>query len=420
MRSVQSCIHAIDMFAYPVAVKNGDLEYLDCNKAFEKFVGKSRTELLGKKDDELFHQTWIEILRKAEVESLRYGSFRQERSVTLDGHTFHDTILYVNRIEDGDTILGVVISLIDITELKTINDTLAEDRDIVTSILDSQSNLIAVTDGVIVKNINQAMLDFLVISSLAEFNDLYYCLSELFEPHEGFYRFEAGKSQTGNWVEDLLTLKAKDRIVAMKCPTSQALTYFAVNINLLPQQKKLYVISFDDITELQIKSENFQYEANHDSLTTAYNKNYFQTYLPSIIKKHQEAKKELAVMMFDIDHFKYINDTYGHLVGDKILQELSQLVKSHIRAEDLFVRWGGEEFIVILKGSSLEGALDHAQELKEKIADKEFASVKQVTCSFGVVRLLEGEAIDRLLSRLDLQLYQAKKQGRNCVCVDRS
>lgn len=120
--------------------------------------------------------------------------------------------------------------------------------------------------------------------------------------------------------------------------------------------------------------------------------------------------------MFDIDHFKKINDTYGHTVGDEVLKKLPETVKIDIRKGDLFVRWGGEEFIIVLANTELLEAQKVADHVRKAIEKELFhEKIDQVTCSFGVTDYHKGDSIDSIINRADAALYKAKNSGRNRI-----
>jgi diguanylate cyclase (GGDEF)-like protein len=125
----------------------------------------------------------------------------------------------------------------------------------------------------------------------------------------------------------------------------------------------------------------------------------------------------LSIVFFDIDHFKNVNDTYGHLVGDEVLRHIARLVKSTLRQSDMVARWGGEEFILLLPDTPLDSAARVAENLRAIIEHETFDVVEHISCSFGVSVLRENETDDELLQRVDELLYQAKTRGRNRVVI---
>jgi len=124
--------------------------------------------------------------------------------------------------------------------------------------------------------------------------------------------------------------------------------------------------------------------------------------------------------MFDIDHFKRINDVHGHLAGDFVLKELARIVQQRIRRDEVFARYGGEEFSIILPETSLDGAVSLAETLRQKVEEHTFAfqaDAIKVTISIGAATLDEADKVaNDLIKRADELLYQAKNSGRNRVC----
>ncbi|MFA6630555.1 MAG: GGDEF domain-containing protein, partial [Sulfuricurvum sp.] len=126
-------------------------------------------------------------------------------------------------------------------------------------------------------------------------------------------------------------------------------------------------------------------------------------------------QRPLGVIFFDIDHFKRVNDEYGHLIGDEVLKDIAALVKRRLRKSDIFARWGGEEFIILLPDTPLDESRMIAKTLRIAIELENFENVGRLTCSFGVATLHENESPEGLLQRVDELLYRAKSKGRNRV-----
>ena len=157
-----------------------------------------------------------------------------------------------------------------------------------------------------------------------------------------------------------------------------------------------------------------------DGLTQIHNKRYFQEALDRELLRARRHARELSVVMFDIDFFKRINDQYGHLAGDYVLRELAKVVQSRIRRDEVFSRYGGEEFVIILPETSLEGAAALAENLRTRVEAHGFVFQTErikVTISIGCALLEESDktAAD-LVDRADKKLYEAKHGGRNRVC----
>ncbi len=161
-----------------------------------------------------------------------------------------------------------------------------------------------------------------------------------------------------------------------------------------------------------------------DALTGLYNRRYFEVHMQKMLQSARENRKPLGFLYMDIDHFKAINDTYGHQVGDEILKGFSSRIKDAVRSFDLVARLGGEEFVAILPDTTPEVAYAVGERLRRVVADTPFPCSSaegqlSITSSFGGV-VLTGDALDNVavtdvVQRADAQLYEAKHNGRNCV-----
>lgn len=156
-------------------------------------------------------------------------------------------------------------------------------------------------------------------------------------------------------------------------------------------------------------------EASTDALTGMLNRRRAIDLLTREVRRSHRYGRELSLILFDIDYFKEINDTYGHPVGDQVLRLFATLVTSRIRDLDLLARTGGEEFMIIATETGRDGAADLAERLREAVESTSFGIDRSVTASFGVAQLRRGESFASLMQRADERLYWAKRQGRNRV-----
>ena len=158
-----------------------------------------------------------------------------------------------------------------------------------------------------------------------------------------------------------------------------------------------------------------------DSLTGLHNRRYLDTHMPILLTRAMGRERPLSLIMLDFDHFKRINDQYGHDAGDDILREFATRMRKNIRGMDLICRYGGEEFVVVLPDSDVEAAEAVAERLRIAVADTPFVVANgkhkvSLTVSMGIAGLrLMGDSVDALFSRTDAALYQAKKSGRNRI-----
>lgn len=169
------------------------------------------------------------------------------------------------------------------------------------------------------------------------------------------------------------------------------------------------------IARVKILSKKVEVTAITDQLTTLYNRNWLNDHLFEQIEQYRRYQAALSIVMIDIDKFRKINDTYGHRVGDEVLIKLAQLLKDSSRTTDAYGRWSGEEFILMLPNTGLEGAMIKAEAIREAVADEVF-SIGQVTCSFGVTEITSSDQEPHdLIRAADEALEAAKSSGRNRV-----
>ena len=187
------------------------------------------------------------------------------------------------------------------------------------------------------------------------------------------------------------------------------------------QISKETIIQFDYFDENRRMSEEKRYELGvKDPFTGTYNKSFFLQRFADEFMFSKRQNQPLSLVIFDIDHFKKINDTYGHLAGDKVLQELSKTVSSMIRLEDVFCRYGGEEFVIIMRNTSCQDAVNLSERIRMRIESTVVNFEEKdinVTISLGVSTLKEESFEDyvAMLAEADRYLYHSKGHGRNQV-----
>jgi diguanylate cyclase (GGDEF)-like protein len=182
--------------------------------------------------------------------------------------------------------------------------------------------------------------------------------------------------------------------------------------------------SYEDITERQIAQEKIRYQALHDLLTGLPNRTFFHEQLSVSLTKACDSQSMLAVMFLDLDRFKTINDTLGHAVGDRLLQEVAQRLTSCLRKEDTVARWGGDEFtLLVSQTNNAEEVIEIAQRILDALkpafnleghSQASRSTSLHISISIGIALYpQDGEDVETLLSNADTALYSAKKQGRN-------
>ncbi|MCY1713566.1 PAS domain S-box protein [Caproiciproducens galactitolivorans] len=175
-------------------------------------------------------------------------------------------------------------------------------------------------------------------------------------------------------------------------------------------------VIIDDITEKKQMEEELRSLSLTDYLTNVYNRRFFIRKLEEEIELIRRRNRgTFSLTMLDVDHFKRINDRYGHNVGDQVLKNLTYVIKNRIRKADCLARWGGEEFVILMQGTTVNNAMALVEELRESISKMILTGVDSVTASFGVVEYNAGDTVDSLIQKADNLMYEAKAAGRNCV-----
>ena len=173
----------------------------------------------------------------------------------------------------------------------------------------------------------------------------------------------------------------------------------------------------ESLTEKEIYKKNLQLKelSQRDQLTNLYNRRYIVKVLSDEIEKAKRYKRIFSIILFDIDHFKQINDTFGHNAGDEVLKDIAKLTVNSVRKTDVVGRWGGEEFLIFCPETNEVNAKILAEKLRETVENYNFSIDRKVTISAGVVQYNFEENILELVEKADKKLYKAKNSGRNMV-----
>jgi len=176
----------------------------------------------------------------------------------------------------------------------------------------------------------------------------------------------------------------------------------------------------DRTKELELTKNKLQEMANKDPMTNLYNRRYLHDVSKTLFNISQREKRAFSILMIDIDRFKSINDLYGHIIGDSVIQFLADIFRDLIRTSDIAIRFGGEEFIILLPNTEVEGAYEIASKIKSTVENQR--TIVSFTVSIGVSKCncVEDVDINKLLRKVDEALYEAKRDGRNRVVIYKS
>lgn len=182
-----------------------------------------------------------------------------------------------------------------------------------------------------------------------------------------------------------------------------------------------FTVETYNFVRVSVERKTFFKMSVTDGLTGLHNISYFKMLLETEIRLIKfEPDKKFSIIMCDVDHFKNFNDTYGHQVGDVVLKEVANALNNSVRSSDIVARYGGEEMIILLKGSSLNSALSIAEKIKNNVENrviKYHDKTYKVTISLGVSDFKMSDTLEKIIKRADEGLYKAKESGRNCVCA---
>ncbi|MEA1989733.1 MAG: GGDEF domain-containing protein [Pseudomonadota bacterium] len=285
-------------------------------------------------------------------------------------------------------------------------------------VLNSASEIIFVSDHSRIIEANQQFFEFYSeFSTLKKFLHKYRCVCDTFEVEKGYLQREVNGEF---WLDYVLRLPEKHhKAVILKDGEKQFFEVKVAQIDIY--DKPLYSVIMHNITSQELYKQQLEFLSETDTLTGISNRLVFNRTLVQEIQRAHRYHSELAMLMFDIDHFKNINDTYGHEVGDQVLVTLCEVIGELLREPDVFCRIGGEEFTVVMPETNLEDATQTAERLRKAIETLPSQTLPtSLTISFGVVSMTRWDNDKTLLKRADDALYRAKKNGRNRVEVAES
>jgi diguanylate cyclase (GGDEF)-like protein/PAS domain S-box-containing protein len=178
-----------------------------------------------------------------------------------------------------------------------------------------------------------------------------------------------------------------------------------------------YVSVSKDITKRVEREQALLRAATKDKLTGLHNRHHGEQLLAERYRTARTLQRPLTLIMCDIDHFKRVNDEFGHPTGDRILVEVADMLRQAVRSRDAVIRWGGEEFMIVLDECSQADTINLAKRILDRVNAYEDVEVPALTLSLGLATLVPNEAIDELIARADSALYEAKRTGRNRLSI---
>jgi len=383
--------------------------YVYVNKALSELSGYTSEELCAMHPWEGVAEPYVEPVKKTVQRCLRgehcHHEYDDIKIIKKNGETrtvrvTTQTIRYKGQYAG----MGTVIDITDTQETQ-------EQLKLLAQAVEQMDEMVRITDKHgIITYVNEAMLSHtgytkedLIGHKIGMFKSGFH--------HQSFYEDLWDTIMSGKTFKAVFTNRKKDKKLYYE---EEIITPIMDTEGSIQN----FVATSQDITERVLMEEKLQKLATVDSLTGIYNRYKTNEEIEIEIGRNKRYDEKFALAMFDIDHFKRVNDTYGHEIGDYVLQEISAIVTKEIRESDRFGRWGGEEFMLILPKLNKAEALHVSEKLRNKIESHDFKDVGRITISIGVSVFGSSDSKESLLKRVDNALYRAKDEGRNRVVFD--
>ncbi|ANP82801.1 MULTISPECIES: GGDEF domain-containing protein [Bacillus] len=284
-------------------------------------------------------------------------------------------------------------------------------QELLQTMFDFQNDLLFIVEDDEIVDCNTNFLTFFGYENLFAYREQHLVFAEHFIRENGYY----STTHDITWLDDTLSSGRRIKMLNYEGTVST----FLLRATPLPEDLSRFIVKCTEITELDEIYQEQERLAMIDSLTEIYNRLKFQQILEVEWEKVIRTDEKIAIILFDIDNFKTVNDTYGHDFGDLALIQLAELMKSKMEQQHVFARWGGEEFIILVTNTVEKEAFQVAESLRFFIETKQFTGISKLTASFGVALYEQGTTREELMQRADIALYEAKKNGKNQVCVYR-
>ncbi|HDR7846811.1 TPA: GGDEF domain-containing protein [Bacillus toyonensis] len=284
-------------------------------------------------------------------------------------------------------------------------------QELLQMMFDFHNDLLFIVEDDEIVDCNTNFLEFFGYENLFDYREQHLVFAEHFIRENGYY----STTHDITWLDDTLSY---DRRIKMSNYEGIVST-FLLRATPLPEDLSRFIVKCTEITELDEIYQEQERLAMIDSLTEIYNRLKFQQILEVEWDNVIRNDEKMAIILFDIDNFKTVNDTYGHDFGDLALIQLAELMKSKVEQQHVFARWGGEEFIILVTNTVEKEAFQVAESLRFFIETKQFSGISKLTASFGVALYEKGITREELMQRADIALYEAKKNGKNQVCIYR-
>lgn len=408
----------LDNVSARVYIKDQNLNYTYANEHLCREMGRDRSDILGKNDLDLFDSktaagyratdmTVLDTLQKRECLEISEAPFEKDRR-----YFWSIKVPLLDADGNAHAVLGIST---DISAQKRLETALRAKEEQLTTILDNLKAHVYIKDiNATYTYVNHDLCDYVGKSreEIIGHTDV-----EVFG-EKAAQRFRKADDEVFNYRQNKATIeKSRD------FKTGKKRYFWSVKVPLINDWGNPYALLgiSTDVTEQKRLEKQLRVMATTDALTGVHNRGSFINEFKRELKRASRYDAPMALIMLDVDHFKHINDTHGHAVGDEAIIAMTALCRNNLRETDILGRIGGEEFAIILPEADLEGARQIAERIRKSAENYAFDAGDNTPCrftaSFGLTaRQSTDQEPDDLLKRADLALYDAKSQGRNLVC----
>lgn len=408
----------LDNIKARVYIKDKDLRYTYANHELCQYLSTDRINMIGKDDYDLFDTKTAISFRTTDEEVFKTGEKVSRMEISTD-NKYKETQYFwsikvplVSKEGNVHSLLGIST---DVTEQKRLEEALRRKEKQLTTILDNLKAHVYIKDVNFTYNyVNADLCDYLgrTHDDVVGKSD-----TEIFGETVAS-RFHLSDQQVFDYKENCTSIeKSKDY------KTGDTRYFWSVKVPLVNELGNPYALLgiSTDVTEQKRLEKELREMASTDVLTGVHNRRHFIELCTREISRAKRYNSPLSLIMLDMDHFKRINDSFGHAVGDEAIKAMTGLCRENLRDTDVIGRIGGEEFAIILPETDQVGALHIAERIRQSTAKYGFDIGQNQPCtftaSFGVTMMVEkDEEPDDLLKRADIALYDAKTLGRNRVC----
>lgn len=319
--------------------------------------------------------------------------------------------MYCLLLRRNRELIRLTETLEDKVNLRT--NELDEQNNYLQAVLDSSPDIIIITDGEHLLSANGSFFNFFHYPTLDAFRAEHDCICDFFEKVDELEYLHDKKIEGQLWPFYLLDHPEIKHKVQMTIDAETL--FFSIKARRLEGFSSKVLVELSDITDVEIQKKSFEKLAKIDKLTGLINRFQFDVLFTHAVQNAKRYREPLSLVMFDIDYFKKINDRYGHDIGDTALKHVALTITQRLRSADIFARWGGEEFMILLPKSDYDDTMKLAEDLRSVIENESFETIGHITISFGVALMQPSDDECSLLKRADQALYAAKNKGRNCV-----